>query len=183
MTTASDPAIYPAARKRTTADLANLGIATQAPPRTRVIPFYVRGTLNRRTTFSTGVIQGPAILKQIILEMGGKSDPPASTVEIGTSLVPVTENAVLTSVPRTWDIITELLDPGSNIASNAGDGFPSFQPGTPANATPQLVNYVLPSSAFYIVVAFWCNAATTTAVAGSLVIVEGIDPEALRFFL
>lgn len=183
MTTASDPLTYPGARKgRGDAAALLAGEVTRAP-RTRIFPFYQRGTLNRRSTWSTPRLVGPVILKEVAAQFTTVSDPPTSTLEIGTATIAVIETAVLMTVPRSWTVLTELLDPGSNIAAIAGEGLINSTLPSAASFQNRALNLVITDPEFFLVLSFWNNNATTSAVVGHVTLLEAVDPEALRSFL
>ena len=183
MTTASDPLTYPASRKgRGDAAALLAGEVTRAP-RTRLFPFYQRGILNRRTSWSTPRLVGPVVIKDVTIQFSTVSDPPTSTLELGTANIPVNENAVLMTVPRSWTVLTELLDPGALIAGIAGEGFAN--PTIPLASSHQnrALNLIITDPEFFLVFSFWNNNASTSSVSGVITLLEAVDPEALRSFL
>jgi hypothetical protein len=183
VTTASDPQAYPAPRAGRGSGAAFQADEPITAPRTRIFPFYMRGTLNRRSTWSTPRLTGPAIIKELNWNGGTPSDPPISTLELGVAMAPVTEAAVVTTTPRAWTVLTELVDSSALIADTAGAGFPaSTLPGSLAYQ-PRALNLVMTEPEFFLVVSFWCNAATGSPITGHLVVLEGVDRESLRFFL
>jgi len=183
MTTAADPANYPSARKGrgTGKDVEALG--PFSAPRTRVFPFFFTFIGNRRRSFSTPRIQGPAIIKGLELYNSFGSSPPQLTVEVGLALQPVLEDNVLNSVPRPYETRTELIDPFAAMGANAGRGFPIHTLPTITSHYEHPLDLIVEPGSWFVVVACVNPTAFAAEFSGSLRVIEAVDQEALRFFL
>lgn len=183
MTTAADPANYPAARKRGTTETLDTGPLSVTAPRMRVVPFILRGSAGTRNSLSLPQFMGPALVKSIEYYPTFGQDPPGSTVELGTSASAVVEADVALTLPKPYQVLLELQDPTNYLPGAGGDGFPMWT--SPTASMPRVVplDLVVKDAAFYLVVSCPNNTGLATLIVGTVRVLEGVDPEALRFFL
>jgi hypothetical protein len=178
-----DLAAYPAARKRTTGD-PNLPQVDNAPiPRTRYFTFLWNETASSRRTVSTPRITGPAIIKEIEFYSGTINATDVKSIEVGYSLVPVTENGVSLATARPYNVLTELIDPFAQRAAGAGVGLSQLSsPNTNVRFTLAL-DLILDVTEAYVCVALLNTSANAQLWNGRLKVIEGLSRQALSFFL
>jgi hypothetical protein len=183
VTTAADPRIYPAARKGrgAGADLEDLGPINA--PRMRVFPFFWTSTASNRRSWSTPILQGPAIIKDVQFWFTFGASPPSMTVEIGTSTVPVLEAGVALTTARPYRVLTELQDPYGGILAAAGDGIPVGTTPTSSARPLMPLDLIVLDPSFYLVVAGVAGGAGVFEIHGNIRVLERINPEALALFL
>lgn len=174
---------YPRARKNRGTGVALEQLAGIVAPRMRVFPFFFDMAATRRQSFSLGRCSGPAIIKGIEINPGTGQSPPASTIEIGTSPVPVLETNANLALARPYNNLIELADPFALITGPSGDGLPNFTiPNTHVRYERPLDIVVLDAQ-FFPVIASINNSAGAASFSGVLRVLEGVNPEAVRFFL
>jgi len=183
VTTAGDVSNYPRARDKRGSVEAAPGAPSVPLPRMRVLPFATAAIGSSRRSISLPRVQGPALIKDVQFMFGFGVDPPSCTFEIGVSLLPVFENAVANTVPRPYTVLTELSDPAAALLTTAGDGFPVWTIQNPAQGMTKPLDLILDTGAWYVVLAVCNPTAAAGACYGHVRVLEGIDPEALRFFL
>lgn len=175
--------MYPAPRKRAggAVDLEEMNAAP--PPRMRVFPFHFSNVGSNRCSFSTPRLVGPAIVKGIELYVGFGVSPPNCTLEIGTAQSPVLESSVANTVARPYSVLLELLDPFNAMLYAAGDGMPLATAPTYTASYERPLDLIVTLPEFYLVLAVPNAGVSVGEVNGKVRILEGVDPEALRFFL
>jgi hypothetical protein len=183
MTTAADPKIYPAPREDRGGEDDVTDSGDFQHPRTRLFPFIMTLTANNRRTLSTPRIQGPAIIKGIFLAQPFGQDPPGGSIEIGTARAPVTETAVALATARPYTVLSELLNPFAVMVGASGQGLLPTSLGTIMRHQETPLDLIVPDAEFFAVIAYVNNSVGAGTFAGHLRVLEGVDPDALRFFL
>jgi len=183
VTTAADPHLYPAPRKERGASAALQDLGGIQAPRMRVFPFYWSFAANSRRSWSTPQLQGPCIIRDIQLNWGAQADPPTTTLEIGTSSIPILENDVALTTPRSYNVLTELQDPDALVSGAAGAGLVASTLSTAGTRPITPLDLIVLDPSTYIVLASINDGIAAAALAGTLRVLEGVDPEALATFL
>jgi len=182
MTTAADPKIFPAPRKR------GAGVALDelsgpiVAPRSRLFPFHFTWSASSRHSFSTPRLTPPIILKSIFYQQTQSSSPPQQSLEIGIAHLPVYENGVALATPKPYSIITELLNRDSGMPAVAGQGFPFSTLTSGTNHWQRQLDYVITEPDVYLVIAHCNNNVQGAELTGYLTLLEAVDAETIRFF-
>jgi hypothetical protein len=152
-------------------------------PRTRFFNFLDFMAANSRSSQSFPQVQGPGLIKDIWFSQQTWTDPPPMTIEIGLAHTPVREVAVANGLPRPFQCLFELRDPWAVMPDAVGDGIiTSTWAAHPRPLFP--LDLIIPPGAWYIVLSTSnTSIGFTTRLLGHLRVIEGVDPEALRFFL
>jgi hypothetical protein len=183
-----DARTYPRARlgrtgpPSSTAAPIPLGGAGPTIPRMRIFSFVFTESASSRRTLSFGALTGPAIIQDLMIWMGTVPGDFTTTVEIGKSLVAVTEAGVALTVARPYDVLTELKDPFNLMADAGGQGINiGAVPGVAARFPYPLMIPVTDAS-FYAIVALVNNSANAQNFNGSLRVLEGLSYDAFAGF-
>jgi hypothetical protein len=182
MTTAADPRIYPAARKGRGAGVVIEDLGPITAPRMRVMAFAFISTATSRRSLSFGPFTGPCIVKDVEFYHSSFTAGYANSLEVGKNTIPVTEAGVALATARPYTRITELIDPFNVAAADSGQGIPDAGP--PSRGFFQRsLNIVVTDPEIYIILAWINPGLNAETFTGELRVLEGVDPEALRFFL
>lgn len=175
---------YPRTRKNRATSASPFESIGQTPiPRVRVFPFYMALIANTRKTISFGRFIGPALIKDVSFTPGFGVDPSNWTLEIGTSSISVTENNVGLATAKPYSVLTELVDPFSALSLLAGDGIPGTTLGTAVRWHTIPLDFIVELPEFYAVLGS-CNASGGVGnLVGHIRVIEGVNREALGFFL
>jgi len=183
VTTAADPTNYPSARPKRSAGAATEDLSSFQAPRTRIFPFAMTIAANKRYTVSTPRVIGPLIIKGIVLEPAFGSDPPHPSMEIGTSAAPVTENGVATSVLRPYTPLLEVLDPFGVLNNPRAQGILATSVSTLQRFYETPLDLIVTLTECFVTVSFHNVGAGAASFQGHVRVLEGVDRDALRFFL
>ena len=178
-----DPLRYPAPRPNRGGHADILDSGSFQHPRTRIFPWVMTTTASSRRSISTPRIQGPALIKGLSIHAPFGVDPPQATIEIGTATIDVTEASVALTAPRPYTVLTELLNPFGVIAGAAGAGLPLTTVGTMQRWAEIPLDIIVDDIECVIVLAILANALVAGTFNGHLRVLEGVEKEALRFFL
>jgi len=152
-------------------------------PRTRVFPFYTDITANNRRTWSSPRIQGPALIKAIALNCSFGQSGSFTTFDLAASTSPITETAVALTTARPYTPLLELLDPFNTVPGVSGDGYALTPVGTALRHVEVPVELIVELTDFFLVMAISNNGAGAGSINGHVRVVEGVNRQALSFFL
>lgn len=162
--------------------VASVGPDFAAPPRARVFPWVMNITANSRRTLSTPLLLGPAILRKIFFGPGTVTTPPAQTLELGWAPGLVTEAGVALTAARPYTVLTELLDPFAVSAAAKGTGLLADNSANTHVRYEWSLDLIVTEVRFCFTLAWVNNAATAEQRGGQLLVLEAVNPEALRLF-
>lgn len=151
--------------------------------RTRAFPFYINETAARRHTVSTPKLLGNVIINSVSFSSGSHADPPNDTLEIGYALNPVTETAVLLTVPRPYTVLTEVIDPFNIIANDRGSGFPGTTLNTPTRGSRIPLGLIVMERELAVTVSVVNPSGFIQTWIGYLSVTENLSNEALGRYL
>lgn len=178
-----DPTWYPRARKGRSGSPAPLAQDVTPAPRTRIFPFFFTFAANRRRSFTTPRLIGPAIIKDLELYPTFTSSPPSFSVEIGAADTAFIENSVALTTPRPYTVLTELLDPYAAMPANVGAGYPGHTLPTETARYQRNLDLIVTTPEFFAVVALINPSAFAAEYSGAIRIIENVSREALATFL
>jgi hypothetical protein len=151
-------------------------------PRMRFFSFVFNETANSRRTLSFGPLTGPAIIQEVAFWLSALPGEFLNSVEIGKSLVAVTEAGVALTVPRPYDVLTELKDPFNLMADAGGQGI--YVGATPSFAERRPYRLMIPvlDASFHAIVALVNNSAGAQTWNGYIRVLEGLSYDAFAGF-
>lgn len=174
---------YPRPRKNRGTGNQVLADTTTPIPRTRVFPFYVDIVANRRHTWSSPRIQGPALIKAVNLNCSFGQSGSFTTFDFAANTSPITETQVVLTTPRPYTPLLELLDPFNTVPGVSGDGFALTPTGTVLRHIEYPVELIVELTDFFLVMAISNNGAGAGSISGHVRVIEGVNRQALSFFL
>lgn len=179
-----DASWYPRARKGRAGTPGGAEVQTVRAPRKRIFPWVLNVTpAGNRHSFSCPPCIAPAVIQKWSIAHGTAGDPPSITAEIGIAYSLVRENAVNRATSRPYTSLIELQDPFGYMTAGSGTGYPAAS--VVAHATVGEITLDIPVTGgeFRPVVAIVNASGGAASFNGFLTVLEGVDPEAIRFFL
>lgn len=153
-------------------------------PRTRLFPFHLQGGANTRSSQSSPRLLGPALIRSLVINWGASTAPLAAhSFELGLASAPVEEVAVSDTVARPWQRIMEKIDRATPFVGAAHQGFMGTAVGTNTGENEISVGYVVTQAQWYLVVSQLNLTGIALDVSGHVVVIEGLNPEAVLNFL
>lgn len=126
---------------------------------------------------------GPGIIKSLMLWNMNANDPVGATVEIGVTYAPLASGFQATTLARPYEILTEFHPDSNRINAQAGDGIPLGTVPTGTNRQSLTLDLIVTQPEFYPVLALVNSTGGNHGWDAQLVVLEAVNPEALRFFL
>ncbi len=156
--------------------------ATPPAPRTRILAFQVSNNAGVRTTASSPSIRGPALILDLHV-ISSQASFGGLTLELGVAGAPVTEQDVALTTPKNWQPLTERVSQNAVVENVNRLGFSdvSGAANVPRHLGP--LNAVVLLQDFFITFTVISTVAVGTALAGHLVVLENVNPDALGNFL
>jgi hypothetical protein len=178
-----DLSAYPSARKRGAGAAVNSDVQLSPIPRTRYFTFLWAETATSRRTVSTPRLTGPVVIKDIDFYSSTINATHVKSIEVGYSLVPVTEAGVALATARPYTTLTELIDPFAQGATGVGVGIEQLT--TPATNVKFSIalDLIIDQAECYVCVALVNTSSNGQLWHGKLRVVENVSREALSFFL
>jgi hypothetical protein len=151
-------------------------------PRTRLFPFVVSSGANLRSSVSTPMLKGPAIVKALFVEFNSGADPPDVSFELGYAPAPVVENDVSRAARKQWSAFSEKVDETAPIVSGVHQGFIQWSLFNIRPRAPWPLNQLVTLGDFCLVMTSVSAAAIGNQCVGWVEVIEDIDPQALAGF-
>jgi hypothetical protein len=175
--------VYPKARPDRGAFFGpDTGAAAAPPPQTRVFPFTLAANANTRTSVSSPIMHGPAIIRGLHFSKGGA----ASGLQgpgLGKSVVAVSENSVAVTTPAPFTKLFEGLDSPSGSAGAADDATAIADMQASLLTDADNLGIVVTDPEWRLVVYVASGAVGAAVIQGYVTVLEGVSPEALANFL
>ncbi len=153
------------------------------PPNTRTFGFLLTATAGNRTTASSPILHGPAIVRSIHIAKGAAAVQQL-TWELGVAQLGISEvNVPALTTTRPWRPLFErIANPaGGDPAQRLGDGALDQQASLTEDAELGIV--VLDGQFFLTVTVLSMGGAQTADIRGHILVLESVSPAALANFL